>query len=728
MNKMIIIPVYRASHEPTPAQLKAGKYPKRRVPWHGLTIRIENEAGSVRRGTKPDGTPWETRMLYPYGYVERSEGSDGDEVDITLGPDPNAELVYVIHQRRVGDWKNYDEDKCMADFSSQDDAVTAFLACYDDPRFLGPVTAMPVDEFVEKVKATRNKPGMIKSEPVILLLKSYVPTHTRRLQSGKVITVTAYSNRKTKRIEADGQLDMFAQKPKEEPKTHVGEGVIEPTQTNQESDRLDFDPAAHVKLAADSIDKLRVGDIHRLFEEAPSDIDAWDDLRVYIIENRPEFGPEVMDVIDEIGQPERKPRFSPEERAAMIAENKAKGEKIRAHLAAGGEIHLTNQWRSTRINSPDMIKIGSDGVYVATGLNRKSADGRRWDYLFGSHLDEILRQIPEKPRHIAAHLVDDINARNEALLRSPDLDGQTVIGSRFVIESDHPNEWFVIDSAAPDANTAVRWWGDDAGNKTFKTKRQAVAAAEKMEAERLRTFDADGALLRARQKGAEFNAYLNQRSEEWARAESAAREEVKIPGIGSSTAWTILHGAARGDKALAAKMTAKEMLEGISKRRFDLWQRATLSGLKPETTGVVDLADDYENSDGKFDDYLSSLRGQAAFDFLIDAVGDKLGNAMPKPPKAKKAKATASTESPTTSRKYYVTMVRDPGPRQKIAWLAGPFDDHETALGHVDAARTKANEVDPRAAFDAFGTSSFEADDGKHPPGRLNDLLGVGKS
>lgn len=148
-----------APGEPTPAQAEAGNYRKRLVKWQGLTIAVENEAGSVRYGNG-----WQTRMLYDYGYVQRSEGVDGDEVDVYLGPALDyAPMVYVVHQRKYGDWDAYDEDKAMVGFMSEDDAAAAYLKHYDDPRFLGPITAMPVDEFVAKVKATREKPAMIKA-------------------------------------------------------------------------------------------------------------------------------------------------------------------------------------------------------------------------------------------------------------------------------------------------------------------------------------------------------------------------------------------------------------------------------------------------------------------------------------------------------------------------------------------------------------------------------------
>lgn len=155
---------YRAWHEPTEAQTKTGNYKKRILQWQGLSIRIENEAGSIRAGKD-----WEIRMVYPYGYFVGSKGVDGDEVDVFVGFNMDAPMVYVIHQRKYGDWAKYDEDKVMIGFDSEEEATRGYLRNYNDDRFLGPVTAMPVAEFVEKLKATQEHPQMIKA---ILLFKS----------------------------------------------------------------------------------------------------------------------------------------------------------------------------------------------------------------------------------------------------------------------------------------------------------------------------------------------------------------------------------------------------------------------------------------------------------------------------------------------------------------------------------------------------------------------------
>jgi hypothetical protein len=158
-----VVARHRASHEPSAAQLAAGNYRKRKVPWQGMTIAVENEAGSVRCGVDPSGQPWETRMLYPYGYLLGTLGVDGDHIDVYQGPAAGAPMVYVIHQRQAGDWLRYDEDKAMLDFACEADAVHAFLQHYNDLRFLGPVTAMPVAEFAAKARATLAAPAMVKA-------------------------------------------------------------------------------------------------------------------------------------------------------------------------------------------------------------------------------------------------------------------------------------------------------------------------------------------------------------------------------------------------------------------------------------------------------------------------------------------------------------------------------------------------------------------------------------
>jgi hypothetical protein len=150
--------------QPTPAQAEAGNYYKPRMTWHGLQVNIENPVGTVREGVDDQtGKPWRTEFRYAYGEVAGTEGADGDPVDVFIGPYADAREVYIVRQMKRKKWDQYDEDKVMIDFPSIEAARDAYLGHYDDPRFFGGIVAMPVDEFVRKVRASRDNPGMIKA-------------------------------------------------------------------------------------------------------------------------------------------------------------------------------------------------------------------------------------------------------------------------------------------------------------------------------------------------------------------------------------------------------------------------------------------------------------------------------------------------------------------------------------------------------------------------------------
>jgi len=155
-------------HEPSQAQKHAGNYAKRKIAWRGMEIAVENEAGSMRRGTNRDGVSWEQRISHPYGYFRETEGVDGDHVDCFVGPNLDAPTVFVVHARKINRWDEYDEDKVMVGYNSADDAKHAFLDNYNDPRFFGDMVEMPVDEFLTKVKATKETPAMIKAQQLSL--------------------------------------------------------------------------------------------------------------------------------------------------------------------------------------------------------------------------------------------------------------------------------------------------------------------------------------------------------------------------------------------------------------------------------------------------------------------------------------------------------------------------------------------------------------------------------
>ena len=149
--------------QPSHEQAKAGNYKKPRIKWHGLSIAIENPVGTVREGVDETGAAWRTEFKHAYGEITGTEGADGDPVDVFMGPDESADQVYIVRQMKRKKWDQFDEDKCFLNFQNMADAKAAYLGHYDDPRFYGSIIAMPVAEFVVKVRATAREPGMLKS-------------------------------------------------------------------------------------------------------------------------------------------------------------------------------------------------------------------------------------------------------------------------------------------------------------------------------------------------------------------------------------------------------------------------------------------------------------------------------------------------------------------------------------------------------------------------------------
>ncbi|MFA5630357.1 MAG: PLxRFG domain-containing protein [Porticoccaceae bacterium] len=137
--------------EPTDAQKEAGNYKKGHIQYDGLDLTIENPVGSERSGTDPNGNPWSVQMTAHYGYLKRSMGADGDQVDVYVAeePDHNAP-VYVFDQ--YNDDGTFDEHKAVIGVNSQADAEALYDAHFSDrkgPQRRKGVTAMPVSEFKE---------------------------------------------------------------------------------------------------------------------------------------------------------------------------------------------------------------------------------------------------------------------------------------------------------------------------------------------------------------------------------------------------------------------------------------------------------------------------------------------------------------------------------------------------------------------------------------------------
>lgn len=165
---------------PSKAQRDAGNYRKGKLRVHGLLISIENRKGS-RRDPK-----WKPLAAH-YGYINRTEGRDGDHVDVFLGPKLDSEIVFVIDQ--VGPGGRFDEHKVMIGWTSSAKAKSAYLANYPAGWRCGPVTAMTIDQFkawLAKGDTTRRVGEQVSRYRAAGVPNSYDVQSTNRIGETKV--------------------------------------------------------------------------------------------------------------------------------------------------------------------------------------------------------------------------------------------------------------------------------------------------------------------------------------------------------------------------------------------------------------------------------------------------------------------------------------------------------------------------------------------------------------
>ena len=147
---------------PSSAQAEAGNYRKKHVRWQGWDVSIETPKGDTRRAS--DGS-WEVKNFpADYGYIRRTEGADGEQIDLYLGSDYQSPMVWVVDQVDAKS-KKFDEHKVMAGFKSRSDAVKAYRAGFSDGKAddrMGSVNPMTLTEFkrwVDKGDTTRPVDG-----------------------------------------------------------------------------------------------------------------------------------------------------------------------------------------------------------------------------------------------------------------------------------------------------------------------------------------------------------------------------------------------------------------------------------------------------------------------------------------------------------------------------------------------------------------------------------------
>lgn len=142
--------------EPTDQDKQNDNYLKGKFSLDGLDIAIENPAGSIRSGTDENGDTWENEMQHHYGYIEGTQGADGDELDVFIHRDMtdfNGKIFVIDQLNPVS--QAFDEHKLVVGVDDAEQAKAVYLANYEpDWKGLGKITELSMDQLKDKLGQT----------------------------------------------------------------------------------------------------------------------------------------------------------------------------------------------------------------------------------------------------------------------------------------------------------------------------------------------------------------------------------------------------------------------------------------------------------------------------------------------------------------------------------------------------------------------------------------------
>lgn len=141
--------------QPTDAQKEAGNYQKGHLKWAGLDISIENPKGSERTGTDKGGKPWSVTMPAHYGYIRRTNGNDGEQVDVYVGDHLKDDGPVFIVDQLHADTKAFDEHKVILGARNGMEAKKLYRDGFSDGKGkerMGAVSQLTPEQFKEWLK------------------------------------------------------------------------------------------------------------------------------------------------------------------------------------------------------------------------------------------------------------------------------------------------------------------------------------------------------------------------------------------------------------------------------------------------------------------------------------------------------------------------------------------------------------------------------------------------
>jgi ribosomal protein L37AE/L43A len=106
-----------------------------------IPVVLDRPKGTVQTGVDKDGKPWSRTFLNDNGYVPATLGGDGEELDVFIGPDPDATMAYVAVQ--VDDDGAFDELKVFLGYPDEASARACYVAHIPE-RYLSELYPVPL--------------------------------------------------------------------------------------------------------------------------------------------------------------------------------------------------------------------------------------------------------------------------------------------------------------------------------------------------------------------------------------------------------------------------------------------------------------------------------------------------------------------------------------------------------------------------------------------------------
>ncbi len=115
---------------------------KEKREFQGLPIHIDRPKGFKMRGVDDKGKPWERVYKVDYGFIPKTEGGDGDGLDVFLGPDKKADEAYWVAMTKPSG--GFDEYKVFLGFPNRESAIGCFVE-HIPRKLMASVVTMKVD-------------------------------------------------------------------------------------------------------------------------------------------------------------------------------------------------------------------------------------------------------------------------------------------------------------------------------------------------------------------------------------------------------------------------------------------------------------------------------------------------------------------------------------------------------------------------------------------------------